>query len=145
MTTRESWSKWFCYFVDEVFILNKIVCISYFVYCWNAIDILFATTMLVSCRRVAVVTYAVIVFIGLTAYGVLWRKHGALPISFLNAFGSSDLHSNSPDATLPSTTEQKVSRFAYAQYATNLDYLCNTVSIPCSRIQTQRQKLKLVS
>lgn len=106
--------------------------------------------MLVSCRRVAVVTYAVIVFIGLTAYGVLWRKHGALPISFLNAFGSSDFHSNSPDTTspdttLPSTTEQKVSRFAYAQYATNLDYLCNTVSIPCSRIQTQRQKLKLVS
>lgn len=99
--------------------------------------------MLVSLRRVALVTYAVIILIVITTYEIFWEKRGAFPTSFLNAFGNSTFHSDSPDikspvsvvpatdSPIPSTTDlttkQKASRFAYAQYATNLDYLCNTV------------------
>lgn len=120
--------------------------------------------MLVSLRRVALVTYAVIIIIVITTYEIFWEKRGTIPISFLNVFGNSTFLSDSPDikspvsvvpvtdSQLPSTTdlttdlttEQKASRFAYAQYATNLDYLCNTVST-CIKVKLQCQELKIGS
>lgn len=111
--------------------------------------------MLVSFRRAALVTYAVIVFIVVTTYGIFWKTHGAIPISFFNVFSNSTFHGDSPDIKSPativpvtdpqltSTTEQKASRFAYAQYATKLDYLCNTVSTPCVRVKSRCRELKL--
>lgn len=117
--------------------------------------------MLVSFRRVAFVTYAVIIFVVVTTYGILWKKNVTIPISFLNPLGNSISHSDSPetkspvdvvpviDLQLDSTadlatdlaTETKAPRFAYAQYATNLEYLCNTVSVPCGTVTTPRTKL----
>jgi alpha-N-acetylglucosamine transferase len=104
------------------------------------------------------ITYAVIVLIVITTYGIFWKKHGAIPISLLHAFSDSIPHSGSSDIKLPVTTasvtdlqlssaedlatKQKASRFAYAQYATNLDYLCNTVSTNV-RVKEQNHELNI--
>ncbi|KAG7149487.1 hypothetical protein HYQ46_001601 [Verticillium longisporum] len=63
-----------------------------------------------------------------TSYMLLNRHHGIDDKLELLAFTDNGTAYAVPDILTPSwTTEQLVPRFAYVQYATNLEYLCNAV------------------
>ncbi|KAL6689771.1 glycosyltransferase family 8 protein [Trichoderma pleuroticola] len=75
--------------------------------------------MLLSSKRIAASLCTVAIFITLTVYKVVEKN--TVPNS-LSSFHSSLILNHS---SLP--IEKENPRFAYAQYATNIDYLCNTV------------------
>ncbi|KAL7928250.1 glycosyltransferase family 8 protein [Trichoderma chlorosporum] len=88
--------------------------------------------MLLSFRRVAVTTGAIITLIALAVYQVTWKAHFSHSLTLLRDFGNSSV-----------LTEDKVLRFAYAQYATDMDYLCNAI-INFNRLQRLGVKYDMV-
>ncbi|KAM0253339.1 hypothetical protein ACHAQJ_007289 [Trichoderma viride] len=90
--------------------------------------------MLLSLRRGVVATYAVVIFVTLATYEAIRRNHVANPLNFLKVLSNSTVLNEISDMKPFLTAEQKSPRFAYAQYATDMDYLCNTV-INFNRLQ----------
>ncbi|KAF0325589.1 glucose N-acetyltransferase [Colletotrichum asianum] len=77
-------------------------------------------------RAVAVsLTCAIFVTVLLTSHQLSWER---------DIFGSSYLAGNESQHTPAAKSRERSSKFAYAQYATDLDYLCNAV-INFNRLQ----------
>ncbi|KAI8228239.1 Arylsulfatase [Colletotrichum sp. SAR 10_86] len=77
-------------------------------------------------RAVAVsLTCAIFVTVLLTSHQLSWEQ---------DIFGSSYLAGNESQHTPAAKSQERSSKFAYAQYATDLDYLCNAV-INFNRLQ----------
>ncbi|KAL7940825.1 glycosyltransferase family 8 protein [Trichoderma barbatum] len=72
--------------------------------------------MLPSAWRVAVAIYAVTILITLAVYEIVRKQYISHSLSFLRDLNNSSL-----------PIEKGNTRFAYAQYATDIDYLCNTI------------------
>lgn len=75
--------------------------------------------MLLSSKRIAVALCTVAIFITLTVYEAVQKN------SAYNSLSSP--HSSLILNYSSLTTDKESPRFAYAQYATDINYLCNTV------------------
>ncbi|KAL4886460.1 nucleotide-diphospho-sugar transferase [Aspergillus karnatakaensis] len=74
--------------------------------------------MLLSAKRAVIATSAIAACVLLFALHHLWRSGGNHGSKSTEAFGGLNPHW---------TTEQEVPRFAYVQYATDFEYLCNSI------------------
>lgn len=83
--------------------------------------------MLLPLKRTIALTCVVFVFVLLTGYQSL--KHNYIQNPLQHVLNNSTIPSFLKDFDPFWTTEQLEPRFAYVQYATDIDYLCNAVSL----------------
>ncbi|KAJ0113835.1 glucose N-acetyltransferase [Diaporthe amygdali] len=83
--------------------------------------------MLLSPNRTIALTCVVFVFVLLTGYQPLMRNYVPNPLQHVLKNGTIEVPSFLTELNPFWTTEQLEPRFAYAQYATDMDYLCNAV------------------
>lgn len=79
-------------------------------------------------RRTVALTCVIFVFVLLTGYQALKLRYIQNPLRHALANGTIELPSFVAGQRPFWTTEQLEPRFAYVQYATDIDYLCNAVS-----------------
>lgn len=85
--------------------------------------------MLFPLKRTIALTCVVFVFVLLTGYQSLKHNYIQNPLQHVMKNGTIDVSSFLSDFDPFWTTEQLETRFAYVQYATDIDYLCNAVSL----------------
>lgn len=85
--------------------------------------------MLFPLKRTIALTCVVFVFVLLTGYQSLKHNYIQNPLQHVMKNGTIDVSSLLSDFDPFWTTEQLETRFAYVQYATDIDYLCNAVSL----------------
>lgn len=85
--------------------------------------------MLFPLKRTIALTCVVFVFVLLTGYQSLRHNYIQNPLQQVMRNGTIDVSSFITDFKPFWTTEQLEPRFAYVQYATDIDYLCNAVSL----------------
>lgn len=86
--------------------------------------------MFISTKRAVALTCGVFVFVLLTGYQSI--KYNFIPNPLHNVLGNGTFDRPGSLAELKPfwTTEQLEPRFAYVQYATDINYLCNAVCLP---------------
>lgn len=81
--------------------------------------------MFISTKRAVALTCAVFVFVLLSGYQSVKHNYIPNPLGQILKNGTSSVVEITPFWT----TEELEPRFAYVQYATDIDYLCNAVSL----------------
>lgn len=92
--------------------------------------------MLISSKRTIALTCVIFIFVLLTGYQSLVRKYVPNPLQHVLNNDTIEVPSFITELTPFWTTEQLEPRFAYVQYATDIDYLCNSVSLSQQRSPT---------
>lgn len=85
--------------------------------------------MLLSAKRTIIATCAVALCVLLLCFKVLVSQYPTTPVIIPTATGGNSSGKAFGGLNPHWTTEQMEPRFAYVQYATDFDYLCNAVSI----------------